>query len=315
MKNNAIIRIVIFSVTILVLLGLLVWGLSSFKMFSFPRLTSSSGGWEEAVPVSDETAVSVNADQVTNLNIEWVSGAITIQPGDVEEITFQESGISDEKYTMVWKQSGNQLSIQFCKDTISFSGFSINNVLSKDLVITVPRDWTCSSLEIDAASASLYVNDLTIRDVEIDSASGACTFDNCTVDSIDLDTASGDVKFYGSLKELDCDAASASFTGVLTNVPSRMNMDTMSGDLDITLPADCGFTVSMDAMSSDFSSDFAYTTKNGNYVCGDGACRINVSAMSGDVIIRKCADDAGTHQHDESCTTPDSTCPDQEGHH
>ena len=287
MKNNAIVRIIIFSVTILVLLGILAWGLSSFRTFSFPRMTSSAGGWEEAVPVSDGTAVSVNTDQVTNLSIEWVAGSITIQPGDVEEITFQESGSFEEKDAMVWKQSGNKLSIQFCQDDFLIYGFSINSVLSKDLLVTVPRDWSCNSLEIDAASACLYVNDLTIRQVELDSASGTCDFQNCNVDSIDLDTASGDVKFTGTLKELDCDAASASFIGVLSNVPSRMAMDTMSGDLDITLPAGSGFSVSMDTMSSDFSSDFAYTTKNGNYVCGDGACRIDISAMSGDVIIRK----------------------------
>lgn len=285
MKSNAITRIIIFSITIVILLGILFWGMT-FDGFSFSpviRIGGSSDMDDANVSAMGEE-VHVGASQVKDLNILWVAGTITVQPGDVEDIIFSESGVSSERYAMIWKQTDSKLTIQFCKGSVS--GINADDFLTKDLVITVPRDWNCNSLDIDAAAASLFVNDLTIREVEIDSASGACEFENCTVDSLDLDTASGDVEFYGSLNELDCDAASASFTGVLTNNPSRINMDSMSGDLDITLPASCGFTVSMDAMSSDFSSDFETTSKNGNYVYGDGSCRINVSAMSGDVIIR-----------------------------
>ena len=99
-------------------------------------------------------------------------------------------------------------------------------------------------------------------------------------------------------------------------------MDSMSGDLTLTLPEDAGFTVSLDAMSSDFSSDFPTVKKNKSYVCGDGHCKIEVSAMSGDVAILKsvkaaaaepctipgCTDPAHDHHTDNTlCTTPDCT--------
>ena len=137
---------------------------------------------------------------------------------------------------------------------------------------------------------------MTIREVDFDGASGTCEFENCTVDEMDIDTASGDIRFIGALDILDCDAASASVYAVLSNTPSRLDMDSMSGDLDITLPGDAGFTVTLDGMTSDFSSDFETTVKNGNQVCGDGRCRINIDAMSGDVTIRK----------GESSTAPDA---------
>lgn len=300
MKRNAIVRIVIFSITILVLLAILVSGLlysgltNRFLRNSeqdYSSYTSSVQGQQNTVP----------AEQIQVIEIEWVAGTIIVQPGDVDTITFSESEVTNDKYAMIWKQSENKLSIQFCTESISFSGISIGNVPRKNLFITVPRDWQGTSLEIDGADARLEVHDLTIREVEIDSASGTCYFNNCTVDTLDLDTASGDVEFYGSLNVLECDAASANFTAVLTNVPSRMEMDLMSGDMDVTLPENCGFTASIDAMSSDFSSDFETTKHNGNYVHGDGSCRINVSAMSGDIVIRKAAPSAsGTlHTHTE----------------
>ena len=252
--------------------------------------------------------ISLDADQVQNIEIEWVAGSILIQPIDTDQILFSEDGVSDSKYTMVWKHRGDTLSISFCEESIMDFGFgiSVNTELSKDLTIYVPMDWVCDSLEIEAASASVEINDLTIRDVEFDGASGTCEFENCKVDKIDLDTASGDIRFIGSLSILDCDAASANIYAVLDNVPTRMDMDSMSGDLDITLPENAGFTLSMDGLNMDFSSDFETTMKNNNHVCGDGSCRINVDAMSGDVAIRKGSPSAVDTIvcTDENCTEP-----------
>ena len=221
----------------------------------------------------------------------WENGN-TVESGDVQEITFLESGNGTDKYEMVWKQSGDELVIQYSKDS-NIAGFGLHfGDGNKDLTVTVPRGWVCDSLELDTASTDLAVRDMIIREMEIDSASGTAKFENCTVSSLDVDTASGDVTFTGSLSELDFEAASASFTGVLENVPDKVKMDSMSGGLTLTLPEDAGFTVSLDAMSSDFSSDFPTVKKNKSYVCGDGHCKIDVDAMSGDVSILKQSADA-----------------------
>lgn len=371
MKSNAIIRIVIWSVVILVLLAVLIAGLGSnlFTLFhgntdtvyhstdvanseppagqsdslstdrsvsvvsqtsvytmpngqsktkgtlavgdevvidrseevgggSWIHITSPFDGWVPAECLKlngvNQTGSAGSADPATirEIKIDWISGSVTVEPGNVQEITFLESGNGIDKYKMVWKQSGDELVIQYSKDS-STAGFGLHfGDGSKDLTVTVPRGWVCDSLELDTASADLTVRDMIIREMEIDSASGTAKFENCTVSSLDVDTASGDVTFTGSLNELDFEAASASFTGVLENVPDQVKMDSMSGDLTLTLPEDAGFTVSLDAMSSDFSSDFSTVKKNKSYVCGDGHCKIDVDAMSGDVSILKQQADA-----------------------
>ena len=371
MKSNAIVRIVIWSVVILVLLAVLIAGLGSslFTLFhgntdtvyhstdvanseppagqsdtpiaersisvvsqtsvytmpntqsasvgalnvgdnvvidrseevgggSWIHITSPFDGWvnAECLKLNDVkqagSAGSADPAAIREIKIEWISGSVTVEPGDVQEITFLESGNGTDKYEMVWKQSGDELVIQYSKDS-STAGFGLHfGDGSKDLTVTVPRNWLCNSLELDTASTDLTVRDMIIREVEIDSASGTAKFENCTVSSLDVDTASGDVTFTGSLSELDFEAASASFTGVLENVPDKVKMDSMSGDLTLTLPEDAGFTVSLDAMSSDFSSDFPTVKKNKSYVCGDGHCKIDVDAMSGDVSILKQSADA-----------------------
>lgn len=289
MKTNAIVRIILFSLAILVLLGILAVGLGvGMYMFTGNVFSDSVYHIEMDDQISGGTVASVgsvDASQIRQLEIEWVSGSITIEPSEnTDQITFSETEQTEDKYKMVWKQSGDKLSIQFCETKVFF-GISIDR--SKDLVITVPQDWICNELSFEVASADVEIRDLSIREVEFDGASGVCSFENCSVDKLDVDTASGDIEFRGTLQQLDCDAASANCVVEVTNVPRQININTASGDLDLTLPESCGFTVSMDAMSSDFTSDFPTTTVNGNHVYGDGSCRINIEAMSGDVTIRK----------------------------
>lgn len=294
MKRNAIARIIIWSIVLILLTGTL---LGVVARRSLQRHTFRESEAEPALTHPAETAESIqfssgekntfSATEVREIEIEWVAGDILIQPHDTDTITVREDGNFDAKYAMVLSCREGELKIKFCENTASKIGINNLNNLSKDLTIYVPRDWQCESLELDVAAAKVEVNDMTIQEVDFDGASGACEFENCTVKELDIDTASGDVRFIGELDILDCDAASASVYAVLSNTPSRLNMDSMSGDLDITLPTDTGFTLSMNAMSSDFSSDFETSMKNGNYVCGDGRCRINVDCMSGDVTIRK----------------------------
>ena len=301
MKTNAIIRIVIFSLVILVLSSILVGGIA-LRDRGFDWVYRLHQGSEEVSPISADSAehheneenhdytssAQRTSGKIDELSIDWASGSITIQPGDTDEILYEETGDFDSANAMVAKVSGSKLTIQYCKDgSFLKGGFSFGGSLHKDLTITVPRDWVCRELEIDVASADLDIRDLTIQEFDFDGASGSCTLTDCAVGEMSLDTASGDITFSGTLDALDCDSASAKLQLELRNTPRSIDMDTASGSLTMVLPEDCGFTVSLDALSGRFSSDFATTTQNGHHIYGDGSCKINVSSMSGGVTIRK----------------------------
>lgn len=286
MKTNAIIRIILFTLAILILSSILL-GVTAYESFSFGRHSIRVDN-ESTITEGTQANFAGKASDIQHLEIEWAAGSITILPDSgSDQILISESVVSDEKYAMHITQSGNKLKIEFNSEDKYYIGFGSNEFDSKDLSISVPADWICNSLEIDAAATDVKVFGLTIRDVDFDGASGICTFEDCQIRNLDMDTASGDVEFSGTLDELDFDAMSARFTGTFENVPNRIDMDSMSGDLELSLPEDCGFTLNLDAMSGSFDSDFDTTTKNDTYHHGDGRCRINVSAMSGDVAIYK----------------------------
>lgn len=296
MKSNAIIRIVIWSIVLVLLAGIFA-GLMIEEQYMNDYIPT-----ETVIPVPLETEYVVvpvqplpNEEELTfpadisEIEIEWVTGDIIIMAKDVDEIRIAESDVSSDSHSLLWQLRGNKLEIQFCEEgLLPGFGFGATGIPSKDLYIDVPMDWKGSSIEIDTASANVEMHNITLQEMDLDGADGTCDFQNCHISDLDIDTADGDIYYAGTLDALDFDAASACFTGDLQNTPSRIDMDSMDGTLDLALPEDCGFTLTMDGMSKHLSSGFEGTSmKNGSHVYGDGRCRINVDGMDCDVTIRK----------------------------
>ena len=275
MKSNAIVRIVLFSLAILLMASILL-GVLLFDSFSF--IDS---------PTEQIQSDTVTAD-IRNIEIEWVAGSITFQTDpSITEIAIHEESSIDSKYQMVLKQVGQTLKIQYSDEKIKLVGINASKYSSKNLVITIPSGWICNSLEIDTASAEVIMENMTIREFDFDGASGDCRITSCDIGQMDMDTASGDIYFSGLLNTLDCDAASADCTIEVTNIPSSIQISALSGNLDLILPPDAGFTCVSDSMSGSIDTDFAVRRDTDGITCGDGSCKIKLSALSGDVSILK----------------------------
>ena len=289
MKINAIIRILAFSAAILLLSFILFSLIDQNYYFERGRLQHYTTVEQTPIePISGQTSQQNFSADIKNLEIEWVSGSIRVERRpNIERIYVSEYYSSDTDKTMICKQSGQTLKIRFCEESIAFSSFGINAEVSKDLVITVPETWNCKELDIDTAVAEVELNDLTVQKFDFDGASGVCWINNCNIDELDIDTASGDVHFSGTLESLDCDAASADCNIEVFNIPRSIKIDGLSGDLTLVLPPDAGFTCNLDTMSGSFDTDFEFRMNEDTYICGNGDCKIKVSAMSGSVSILK----------------------------
>ena len=278
MKRNAIARIIIYSFIILILVSILLAGLG-IGMFTY-RIDAQT---ETYTMGSGE----IPAREINEIAIEWAAGTINIQTADTDTITFQEAGNQNAE-PMVYRQNGNKLTIEYQASKIHF-GFSVSN--NKELTVIVPRDWYGHQLSVDAASADLFINGLTADDVDLNMASGDCHISQCDITDLDLDCASGEIYYVGTLKTLDCSAASGKVTAVLENIPSSIDFDGASADLELTLPEDAGFTVELDTLSGHFDCEFETTRRGELYICGNGGCKIDVEGMSGNVTIHKATRD------------------------
>lgn len=256
MKGNAIARIVLYSLLTFVLSAVLLVGIliGNFTI----NIDSSSG-------TVVESEVSVSADGIQKLEIDWASGAVTINVADTDQITIRETAPENSKYKMTYDVNGSTLELNYGARKISF-GFGDNAMPSKDLVITVPRDWVCEQIEIDGAALTISIQHLT-------------------VEKIDLDGAANNLDFVGKVKTVDVDGAANNLHLNCESHPSLIDIDGASCELDLILPKGCGFAVEMNGLSCDFSSELDYSVKNGQYIYGNGHTNVNADGISCDVTI------------------------------
>lgn len=255
MKANAITRIVIYSIVILLLIGLLLTflgiGTLTFDLGTSGDYTAGAGAKQ--------------ASSVHSLKIDWAAGFVRVIAGDTDRILFSEKGSTSEDQKMVHSLTNGTLYIRYSKPSVQIGLISYPQ---KELTITVPRDWYCENITINAAAVTV--------DIE-----------GVSVSSIDLDGASNELNFQGSFHELDCDGAANRITASCTNVPNEISLDGAYIDLDLKLPKNAAFQVAMDGLSSNFSSDFETTFSDGSYTHGSGGCKIDADGVSTKISIRK----------------------------
>ena len=296
MKRSAIIRIIVFALIILMLGWLLAAGIARENRVPAASNTSdsttptdkTSAGAEgrETSASGTDSGTRRASHEITELEIDWVSGSVTIQPGDTDVIL-------DSKYAMVATESEHKLKIDFCEDSVA-KGFEFHigmnlNASSpkKDLTVTVPRNWECTELTIENVSAPVSLSGLSVGELEYDGVSGTFTLTDCTVTDLSADTVSGGISFSGTLEEADLDTTSGSIQMTLSDPAKSIEVDSVSGGVDIAYPDNCGFTARFDAVSGKFSSEIGVTASNGTYISGDGSCRIRMDSVSGGMRIHR----------------------------
>ena len=175
MKLRTIILIIVVAVIVLSVTGVISLHAMFDSMFG-------------KVDTGEDTTLerTVNADEFSNLVIEWAAGSIKIITADTDKITIQETKKSGNTHAMVTEYDGDTMTIRYA------SGISANmaNLSAKHLTITVPQNWNCEELEINGAALDVNVSGLTAGSVEL---SGAATKLNYT----------------GSFDELESDGAAA----------------------------------------------------------------------------------------------------------
>lgn len=248
MKRNAIARIIIYSVIILLLTGILVTALG-LGAFMF-RVDSGSG-----TTIEDE--FSVDASGINKIDIDWAAGSVDIQVADTDQITIREVLPENSIHKMTYNISGTTLELDYGATLIGFGNWSTQK---KDLIVTVPQDWLCRELEIDGAAVKVSVNGLVADDIQLDGA------------AMELD-------FVGTFRQLTCDGAGCSLNITAVTAPDHISLDGAGCELKVILPEDCGFTVYAEGLGIHVDSDVKTYYENGGYHYGNGHCRMDAEGM------------------------------------
>ncbi|MGN1328537.1 MAG: DUF4097 family beta strand repeat-containing protein [Eubacterium sp.] len=155
-----------------------------------------------------------------------------------------EESAKSDKNPMTYKVDNKTLYIDEFADNVS-TAFS--SKLKKDLTVKIPSEFKTNEFTLDIVSANLTISNLNTRDFE-------------------LNAVSGNSHIYFATQ------------------PQDIEMDTVSGDIQLVFPSDItGYSISNESVSGSVNTnDFGNTL---NY--GDGYTKIEHDAVSGNLTLEK----------------------------
>lgn len=145
-------------------------------------------------------------------------------------------------------------------------------------------------LDFSTISGGAELNGCEVTDkLKMDSTSGDLTASlKGTLALLDFSSVSGEVKLEGAeIKSVNFDTTSGAMELELEREPEKLDMDSTSGGLSLTLPKGADFELEFDTVSGGFKSDIPFTVDGDTYIAGSGGNLYSVSTTSGGVSIHK----------------------------
>lgn len=276
MKKNAAIRIVVYSLIILVLTAVLAAGILLPRWWN--RLGAHTG-----LSGAASGGAAVEQAGVRELEIQWTAGSVTIQPEDIDRIEFAETG--DEEHPMIWKLVQDRLVIRDYESSVWMGRYDRD----KDLVIRVPRQWQPEEVDIQTASAQVTVQDLTAGSLELNGVSGITRMTGCQARELSVEGVSGKTELQGKFGSVDVVTVSGDCTVTMEEMSREVELESVSGDMTLVIPEGSGFTARWDSVSGDLCSELEIRSSGGQYIRGDGSAKIDAESVSADLTIRPAA--------------------------
>ena len=253
----------------------------------------------------------VPLEGIRAVNVQMVTGAVWVSAGDGGGIFLRTDG--DERL-LHWEQNGNTLNISSRGGGDTLYMAVPDDVLDSLTINASPADVMIDTVNINTLDITTVTGDVragwvNAAEITVKTTSGDVYLDGLTTDSLNVSTASGDVEGLSSSArvleaksisgELEMDLLGAERIALETTSGSidlsleagdwtagSMDLCSRSGDIDLALPAELGFTLTFDTTSGDAELEMACLRPSQNvYVWGDGACSIGVNTISGGLEV------------------------------
>ncbi len=308
MKKNAIVRIVIWSVLIVTLIGALVYSISnqenmSFKLFDISINESTVSKYQN--PDSYSIGNTEVDNYIKNMDVEWICGDVKIISYGEDVIKIEETCDEELKpeYVLRWKVENDTLIIKPCESGAKAKKFPkkrlvvyIPKEMVKDIVFTkfnsISANFMASEFDFiffvaTTTSGDVILKDCKVADLKADSTSGDLILNNCTTDTAQLDTTSGKINVTGTISQINADSTSGKILISTDNAPKIIDASSTSGKVTLELPENDGFTLEYDTTTGTLHNDFETKKTDDQIIYGNGINKYNVNTTSSNLYVRK----------------------------
>lgn len=199
------------------------------------------------------------------------------------------------------------ISIKYPNQITSILNFNLNTKL--DLYIpenykksidieTVSGGINIDKLQADNFNASTTSGDISINSIvanstDFSSVSGSLKIKTLSSKTNEFETTSGDIKIEAITGDIKADSVSGSIWLSYSEFNNEVEAETISGDVDLTLPQSSEFKVDFSSTSGELDNDFPLVLtgkvekRNIRGTVGNGQKTIRIETTSGDAAINQ----------------------------
>ncbi|MCD8006025.1 MAG: DUF4097 domain-containing protein [Oscillospiraceae bacterium] len=206
---------------------------------------------------------------VTDIDIDWYSGSVTVIPysGTTIQVTETSSSTISSSNALYYNlERDGELKIKFTKaNNYSSAG------ISKDLTVYIPSSMYLDELSIEATSATVVISDaqgtLSVRDLSVETTSGSSTIKGITATEMSADATSGTISISSC------------------TISSELDIEITSGSATIALTSGTGYTLEYETTTGSVTASGTKLSGQGRTTVGTGSLKIDVETTSGTVTI------------------------------
>ena len=208
-----------------------------------------------------------NAD-VTELNIDWVSGSVTIEAFDGTEVVISETSedaLTDSTTMHYYLEPDGTLNIKFGIPGMRSQG---ENLPDKHLLVRVPRSLRLDEVEVNGAGQDIRMDSVRCGALEMNSVSWQLALNECEIEDIEVNSVSSNVE------------------ATFSKMPTDIELNNVSGSTVLYVPEDAGITLEWNGVMADFHSELPVASRGKKKIIGNGACAIESNSISAELAIK-----------------------------
>lgn len=261
------------------------------------HLDPATGKWEQQSTREPTENLYAGGDyisdktDITILDIDWITGDVKVRLTNNDTITVEEM-VSDNGYDahhMVVTDDSGILKIRYADK----AWMNAIDPPQKALTVYLPREVAENLTEVSfsSVSADFDVDPLTVREkFAFSSVSGDLKTDAITAENVnaEVSTVSGKIELDGSFLRVTGESTSGKIEVKLRNCPEKLNIVTVSGDVELELPDSTNFWLGYDTVSGEIDCEVPVQRDGEHYYRGlSMGCDISISTTSGDLKIER----------------------------
>ncbi len=217
-----------------------------------------------------------------NVRVSNINGSVTVEAWDRDEVRLEATKIADSKETLAdvdlkINATADSFSVEADYKAWKWNDKRVENRYRKlevEFRLSVPRGAVLN--EIETVNGSVTVSNFT-NVTKVSAVNGSVIATNLR-GTASLSTVNGQVT-------ADFDRVEGS---------SKINLTTVNGQVNLTLPSDVNATVKADSLNGNISNDFGLPVKKGQYVgrdlygrIGTGEAQIKLNSVNGGLSITR----------------------------